>query len=147
MRLPKSPEQKRADKAARQARWRANKAKNDAINAHIDNSMGVGPEPKVPMPVVSDNDLATRIRDKTARFLDGVEDAEMLDKDVVSALKLGLSAQAILEARERAKAKAGMQLELAAGIAMLLSGNLPGYHPAAQLEDGNTFEGEAHEVD
>lgn len=141
MRLPKSPEQKRADKAARQARWRKNKAIKDSIDAHIDHSVGLGPEPKRPMPTISSTDLATRIRDKTARYLDGVADAELSEKEVVAALKLGLTAQGLLDARARAQAKAGMQLELAAGLAAILSGVLPA-PPPPQLDDPNVIEGD-----
>jgi hypothetical protein len=146
MRLPKSPEQKRADAAERQRRSRARRQKQEALDAAIDYSVGLGPKPKRPMPEVSNRDLAQRIVEKYARYLDTVGDDELADKEVVAALNLALKAQNVIEARDKFKAKTGMQLELAAGLAAILSGQLPVAQPR-QLDDGNTIEGDYEAVE
>jgi hypothetical protein len=145
MRIPKSAEEKRATKAARQARWRANAAKREALQQHIDYSAGAGPKPTRPMPKISGADLTTAYRDRMKALIDQMDDEQLLDKDVQAAIANALKAQNALDAREKAKAKTGQTLELLAGLRLILLGGVPAPEPL-QLDDGQVIEGEAVEV-
>lgn len=139
MRLPKSPEDRRKTRNARQARYRASQKAKETLNAHIDHSAGVGPRPRAPMPPVSSADLATAVRDRMLAIVNEMDDEDLLNKDFAAAIANGLKAQNTLDGREKLKAKTGQTLELLAGLRAILSGDLPG--PPRQLEDGNTVEG------
>lgn len=143
MPLPKSPEQKRATRAARQARYRQNLKRKEALNQHIDHSAGVGPAPSVPLPAVSTTDLAVAVRDRMLHIVGSMNDDQLLNKDFAAAISNGLKAQNTLDAREKVKAKSGQSLELVAGLRALLTGALA---PPPQLEDGETFEGDYEDV-
>ncbi len=84
-------------------------------------------------------DLAILIRDKAARVIESTPDDELFLKQNDNLLKHGLASQKILDNRERRKTDAvNVLLEFA---------RLFGPRPiAAQLEDGNTIDGEAVEV-
>jgi hypothetical protein len=93
------------------------------------------------------SDLAILVRDKVMDRVD-TNDGDMLEamlfsKEGQGALNVGLKAQAILDGREKIKAKTGQTLELLAGLRAILTGGIV----PLQIEDGMTIEGEAVEVD
>lgn len=133
-------------KAARQKRYRDNlKARQlrETATGHIEHALGVSEtKPRRPMPTVKRRDLAELVAQIA---YDGVESGELdlTNKDHVPGITAGLKAQAILDSREKLKAKTGQTLELLAGLRAILSGDIA---PPRQLEDGNTVEGEYEEV-
>lgn len=143
MRLPKSPEEKRKTRAARQARYRARQKDKEVLTQHVEHSLGMDvPKPRRPLsPKVRSGDLATLVAQIA---YEGVNsgDLDLTNKDHVPGITAGLKAQAILDSREKLKAKTGQTLELLAGLRAILSGDLP----PRQLEDGNTLEGEYADV-
>lgn len=145
--VPKSPAEKRAMKAARQKRYRDNlraRQMRETATGHIEYALGATDKPpRRPMPTVKRRDLAELV---AAIAYDGVEDGtlDLTNKDHVPGITAGLRAQVILDSREKLKAKTGQTLELLSGLRAILSGDIA---PPRQLEDGNTFEGEAVEVD
>jgi hypothetical protein len=110
----------------------------DVINRHRKHYRDGQPErPKG----TSKTDFAIVVRDRAADMFES-EDLDLRNKDHVAGINSGLKAQAILDAREKVKAKQGN-----AELAFAIIGMLTGQAPPAQLEDGNTIEGEAVEVD
>jgi hypothetical protein len=93
-------------------------------------------------------DFAARVRDRAAELFD-TEKLDLTDKDHAPGINAGLKAQAILDAREKAKAKQG-SAELAFAIIAMLTGNAATPMPTGplrlELEDGDTIEGEAVEL-
>lgn len=87
-------------------------------------------------------DLAILVRDRAVDMFEN-EELDLRNKDHAAGIGAGLKAQGLLDGREKLKAKTGQTLELLAGLRALLSGALP----PLQLDDGNTVEGEAVEVD
>lgn len=146
--VPKSPAEKRAMKAANQRRWRANAKKRreeEDAEANLEYAMGMRARPpKRPMPTVKRRDLAELV---AAIAVEGVESGalDLSNKDHVPGITAGLKAQAILDSREKLKAKTGQTLELLAGLRAILSGEFA--PPPRQLEDGLTVEGEYEPVD
>jgi hypothetical protein len=143
LRLPKSPEQLRAKKAARQKRWRDNKKRREAVAANMEHAMGLGDgKAPPPLPAMSQDDLAKLMHDRMLAIVAGMDDDRLLNKEYAPSINLGLKARGILDAREKAKAKTGTA-ELAFAIIRMLGGQAP----VAQLDDGRTIEGDFEEVD
>lgn len=93
-------------------------------------------------------DLAILVRDRVLERVDSDNpeevDAILFSKEGQGAINSGLKAQAILDNREKQKAKTGQTLELLAGLRAILTGTMV---PVAQIEDGNTVEGTFEEID
>lgn len=143
LRVPRSPEERRALKAARQKRWRDNARAKQQVAAVVDHAAGVASAPDAVLPKnLSKSDLATLMRDRIVAIVAEMPDDALLNKDFAPTLNLGLKAQAQLDSREKAKSKKGTA-ELAFAIIAMLNGA----PPPAQLEDGRTIEGTAVEVD
>lgn len=143
VRLPKSPEQVRAAKAARQKRWRDRKAAKAAVAAQIDYATGQSdvPAPRGAPIGMSNEDFATLVKEVAAeQFAAGQLD--LRNKDHVPGINAGLKAQGILDARVKAKSKQ-QTAELAFAIIALVSGQAP----VAALPAGDVIEGESVEVD
>lgn len=92
-------------------------------------------------------DIAVMVRDRVAARL---EDADADDFEEIlfskggqGAIATGLKAQKLIEDREKEKAKTGRNVELLAALFQIVG---IGPQPLA-LDDGNTIEGEAVEVD
>jgi len=150
MRIPKSPDEVRKSKAARQKRWRDGVARREAavaaregVAAAVDHAMGLdapgAPAPKIPS--MSSGDLAQLMRDRIHTIVSEMDDADLLNKDFAPSLALGLKAQSTIDAREKLKAKQGMA-ELGRALLGMLSGQT-----YIAIDDGNTIEGVAVEVD
>lgn len=90
-------------------------------------------------------DLAVLVRDRAVDMFEN-EDLDLRNKDHAAGIGAGLKAQALLDGREKLKAKTGQTLELLAGLRALLSGGLVPVADAPQLEDGVTVEGEFEDV-
>lgn len=142
-RLPKSPEDKRATKAARQARWRANRARKDSINEAIDFSAGVGPRPKTELPPISTEDLNVMVRDRMRAIVLGLDDDDMLNKDYAPGIALGLKAQVAIDNKAKVQSKNALVEVGRAWLEFLNSGGAP----MKRLDDGKTIDGEFTEVD
>jgi hypothetical protein len=136
VRLPKSPDEQRAAKAARQKRWRDRKAQKEAVARAVDGSMGLGPP--APLPDMPEKDLAALVRDRVHSMVQDMPDARLWDKDLMPTLNTGLKAEAIIDKRKALAAKTGVDaMQLYAGLMQMLHGTpVP-----KQLEDGNTVEG------
>lgn len=146
LRIPKSPEEQRRAKAARQKRWRDKKARSAAVDAVVDHSLGLdepgSPAPQLPSGLYGD-DLATLIQSRLITVVGGLTDAGLLNKDYAPSLSVGLKAQALIDRRVQAKSKQG-DVELAKAIIEMLRGGAP---TPRLLNDGNTIEGSFDEVD
>jgi hypothetical protein len=89
------------------------------------------------------SDVATVLRDRYLEVISTMSDTDLLNKDFASSLSVALKAQGQLDARAKVKAKQG-NAELAFAIIRMLSGV---GDPPPLLEDGNTIEGTAVEVE
>lgn len=143
LRIPKSPEEIRAKKAARQKRWRENAKRRAAVDANVQHAMGLGDgTPPPPVPQMTQDDLAKLMHDRILKIVDSMDDERLLNKDYAASINLGLKARTILDAREKTKAKTGTA-ELAFAIIRMLGGQ----EPVKQIEDGMTIEGNFEELD
>lgn len=102
-------------------------------------------DPEAPKPTY--RDLNIMVRDKVAEAIEDIpgEGLLLMGKELVPAINAGLKAQAALDKREVAHKKLG----IAAGALSLqvwLAG-LSSAPPPPELEDGNTVDGEAVEVE
>lgn len=88
-------------------------------------------------------DLAILVRDRAVEQFEN-EELDLRVKDHAAGITAGLKAQSILDSREKQKQKNAMA-ELGRGLLAMMLGGQP--VPVAALEDGNTIEGEAVEVD
>lgn len=87
-------------------------------------------------------DLAVLVRDRAIELFES-EELDLTNKDHTSGINVGLKAQKVIEDREKEKAKSGRSQELLAALFSIV-----GLGPAPlALDDGNTIEGEAVEVD
>ena len=98
--------------------------------------------PVEPLPYERKRDFAIRIRDAAdAQFEQG--DLLLGNKDHVPGINAGLKAQAIIDGREKQKARA-QTADLAFAIIAMLTGGAP---PPRLIEDGRTIDGEATEME
>lgn len=98
-------------------------------------------------PKATARDLAVMVRDKVADVVQDMpgEGLVLMGKELAPALNAGLKAQGMLDKREQVNKKLG----IAAG-ALSLQMWLAGLHdvaPPAELDDGNTIDGDAVEVE
>jgi hypothetical protein len=91
-------------------------------------------------------DLNIMVRDKVVEAIEDIpgEGLLLMGKEFGPALNAGLKAQAALDKKAATQAKLGLEAG-ALSLQLHLAGlrDLP---PPPELEDGNTIEGEAHEV-
>ena len=91
-------------------------------------------------------DLAIMVRDKVADAIEDIpgEGLLLMGKEFGPALNAGLKAQAAIDKKAAVQAKLGLEAG-ALSLQLHLAGlrDLP---PPPELDDGNTIEGEAHEV-
>lgn len=91
-------------------------------------------------------DLNIMVRDKVVEAIEDIpgEGLLLMGKELSPALTAGLKAQAALDKKAATQAKLGLEAG-ALSLQMHLAGlrDLP---PPPELDDGNTIEGEAHEV-
>ena len=97
-------------------------------------------------PVPTNRDLAIMVRDKVADAIEDIpgEGILLMGKELAPAINAGLKAQAAIDKKAVANAKLGLAagaLTLQAWLAGLSSAPVP-----PELEDGNTIEGEAVEL-
>jgi len=144
LRVPPSPDERRAKKAARQARWRANKAIKDAVAANIEHSMGLDDRPPPALPAMPQADLANLLRDRYHKIIDGLSDEDLMDKDLAPSLTLALKTQKVLDDREKVKSKTGTA-EIGRMLIAMMEGRMA--PPPKQIEDGMTVEGTAVVID
>lgn len=138
MRLPRTPEQIRASKAERQKRWRERKA----LQLEVAESLGVTVE-QVPLPPVvrpskvAAPDLKLIVRDMVALAIEN-DDIDILNnRDHQGAIKLGLTAQGLID-KQAAKQQ---QQNFWFGLASAIVGATP-----ELLDDPMVIDGEAREV-
>lgn len=103
-------------------------------------------DPEAPKPTA--RDLAIIMRDKVAEAVEGMDPESLLymGKDLAPMVGKGLQAQAILDKRDATNKKLG----IAAGALSLqawLAGLRDAPPPPELIDDGNTIEGEAVEVE
>lgn len=116
----------------------------EVIGRHKANHWTKPVDPSAPKP--TSRDLAIMVRDKVA---DAIEDMPgegilLMGKELAPSLNAGLKAQTILDKREQANKKLGIAAG-ALSLQMWLAG-LGDTEPPKELDDGNTIEGEAVEV-
>lgn len=141
MRTPsRSPSQLKAADAERARRYRARKRQREQEIAYADHVLGIKETPGVTAPAKAD--VARVLRDRYLEVIHNLEDEELLNKNYAPGLNVALKAQDIIDKRDKAKTKKG-NAELAFAIIAMLGGS----PPPLQLDDGNTIEGEATEVD
>jgi hypothetical protein len=104
--------------------------------------------PDAPKP--TSRDLAVIMRDKVAEAVEDMEPEALLymGKDLAPMVGKGLQAQAILDKREATNKKLGIAagaLSLQAWLAGLREAPVPA--DLAELDDGNTVEGDFEELD
>jgi hypothetical protein len=119
------------------ARSRARR-KQQAVD-YADHVLGVKESPGVEPPPKTD--VAKLLRDRYHDIINQMSDEDLLVKDFAPGLNVALKAQAQLDKREAQKSK-GENAELAFAIIAMLGGQAP-----LQLNDGNTVEGEAVEIE
>lgn len=142
MSLPKSPEERRKAKAARQARWRERAKQRAQVATAVNASLGVAPG-STDLPDMPKADLAALIREKAIAAIAGMDDETLMSKDVQPFLANALRAEGQIEARQ--KNQKGASAELAWAILKMLAGGES--QPVAALEDGRTIEGTFTEVE
>jgi len=140
IRLPKSPEERRAAKAARQKRWRDRAKAKQQIDHQVNRALGQPAQTKI-VPL-SKTDAAAYVKDALMGALAGRSGELLLDKDIQPAIANLLRAEGQIEAREKAKAKSG-DAEFAMALFRFITGQAP---RTPQIEDGMTIEGEAVEL-
>lgn len=98
-------------------------------------------------PTPTKRDLAIMVREKVADAVEPMTGEAMLlfGKDMAPAINAGLKAQAMLDKREAVNKKLGIAAG-ALSLQMWLAG-LNEAPPPPELDDGNTIEGEAVEVE
>jgi hypothetical protein len=139
-RLPRSPEEQKAMKAARQARWRA----KSKVRKAVDVSVGLVPGTTKPLPPMAKGDLAALVRERMLKVITEMPDEMLLNKDYAPMLQVALKAEAQIEARATRKANQGFQADVAFAIISMLSGQAPAR--VEMLDDGLTIVGEATEI-
>lgn len=117
----------------------------DVVNRHKRNHWTMPVREDAPRP--TSRDLAIMVRDKVADVVEDTpaEGLVLMGKEFGPALNAGLKAQAMLDKREAANKKLGIAAG-ALSLQMWLAG-LGEAPPPPELDDGNTFEGEAVEVE
>lgn len=88
-------------------------------------------------------DLAILVRDRAVDMFEN-EELDLRNKEHAPGIAAGLKADKIIKDAEKEKAKAGNTLQLVSSILALVG---IGPAPALALDDGNTIEGTAVEVD